>query len=319
MDKKLISLNSKDKKEVKELKDVNTYIALGNFDGLHKGHMTLINKVVDEALLNDSKSMVYTFTNHPLTIADPSRVPKLIMDMDQKLKLLGDYGIDYVALIDFTMEYMKTSPEDFIKHLLADFNAKGLVCGFNYRYGYLNKGNVDSLEKLAKELNFDLIVMPAETDGGEVISSTRIRALISDGNIEKANELLLEPFMLKGEVITGKQNGRKLGFPTANQRVNEDMVIPKIGVYYTNVRVKGELYKGITSVGTNPTIADNNKLTVETYILNFDEDIYGETIEIYFIEWMRPEEKYDSLDDLIKQLTIDNNLAMIKDFAEIKK
>lgn len=311
----IIKLNDNEKVN-KENLEKDIYIALGNFDGLHKGHMTLINRVIDESILSDAKSMVYTFTNHPLTVADPKRAPKLIMELKQKVDILKVLGIDYIALIDFTMEYMKTSPEDFIKLLMEEYNAKGLVVGTNYRYGYLNKGNIETLKPLCEKLNLKLFVLDLKEDESGVISSSRIRELLQNGDVAKANSLLLEPFMLHGEIIHGKQNGRKLGFPTANLKYSEEVVLPKVGVYYTNVRVKDKLYKGISSVGYNPTIAEGNKLTVETYILNFDEDIYGEEIDLYFIEWLRDEEKYDNLDDLIAQLRIDNNNAMAKEISE---
>ena len=305
MNDKIIYLNEKAENNNKKV-----YIALGSFDGLHKGHMALISKVVDEALLNDVNSMVYTFSNHPLTVAAPGRAPKLIMDLQQKLDILKNHCIDIVALVDFTMEYMQTGAEEFIRMLIEDYNAEGFIVGFNYRFGFNNIGNVEMLEELKDKLGFKLFIIDAKTDEYGIISSTRIRGLIEEGKVEDASKLLIEPFMIRGTIIPGKQNGRKLGFPTANLKVSEDIIKPKIGVYYTNVRYNGECYKGITSVGYNPTIAENNKLTIETYILNFDEEIYGEEIELYFIQWMRDEEKYDSLDELIQQLKYDNNYAV---------
>lgn len=313
MEDKIIYLN-----ESAESNGENTIIALGSFDGLHKGHMALITKVVDEALLSGNNSMVYTFTNHPLTVAAPERAPKLIMDTEQKLEVLKNHGVDMVALVDFTMEYMQTGAEEFIKILFDKYKAVGFVVGFNYRFGFKNTGDVNMLRELSKKYGFSLHVIEAKSDESGIISSTRIRELIKNGKVEEASNLLIEPFMLRGTVIHGKQNGRKIGFPTANMTINESMLIPKVGVYYTNVRYDGKSYKGITSVGYNPTIAEDNQMTIETYILNFDEDIYGKEIQLYFIEWMRPEEKYDSLDDLVQQLRVDNNYAMAKDLKIAK-
>lgn len=310
MEDKIVYLNQNSQNNEKK-----SIIALGNFDGLHKGHMELINKVVDESLLNDYNSMVYTFTNHPLTVAAPEKAPKIIMDLEQKLHILKNSGVDMVALVDFTWEYMQTSAEDFIKLLLEKYNAAGFVVGFNYRFGYQNTGNVEMLKELQQKYKFALYIVEAKSDEDGIISSTRIRELISDGKISQANSLLLEPFMLRGTIVEGKKNGRKLGFPTANLKVDEKMIIPHIGVYYTNVKHQGKVYKGITSVGYNPTISEGNPLTIETYILNFNEEIYGDEIELYFIEWMRNEVKYDSVDDLIRQLTLDNNNAMLFDMV----
>ena len=256
----------------KKLTD-KTYIALGNFDGLHKGHMSLINRVVDEALLNDAKSLVYTFSNHPLTVAAPERTPKLIMDNEQKLHILRTAGVDMVAMIDFTLEYMQTSAEDFIKLLLDRYNAQGLVVGFNYKYGYMNTGDVPLLRELAEKLGFELIVIEPETDAEGLISSTRIRNHILEGRVAEAANLLIEPYLMRGTVVGGKKKGKALGFPTANMTIDDRAVLPREGVYYTNVEVNGRLYRGITSIGSNPTISEGNPVTVETYILDFDEDI----------------------------------------------
>lgn len=301
----------------KKLTD-ETYIALGSFDGLHKGHMTLINRVVDEALLNDAKSLVYTFANHPLSVAAPERMPKLLMDNEQKLHIFRTAGIDMVAMIDFTYEYMQTSAEDFIKLLLEQYNAKGLIVGFNYRFGFQNKGDVHFLQELAEKHSFECIVIQPETDDDGLISSTRIRNLILDGKVGEAARLLVEPFLLRGRVVGGRKQGKPLGFPTANMTIDPKMVLPKEGVYYTNIEVNGQLYRGITSVGDNPTMGEHNPVTVETYILDFDRDIYGEEVKVYFLEWMREMVKYESLEELKEQLRKDNNYAAIRNMATLR-
>ncbi|HSP47880.1 MAG TPA: bifunctional riboflavin kinase/FAD synthetase [Clostridiaceae bacterium] len=299
-----------------ELKE-ETYIALGSFDGLHLGHMSLINRVVDEALADGVKSMVYTFKNHPLTVAKPEATPKLLMDTQQKLHLLESSGIDITAVVSFTKEYMKTEAEAFVRMLLEKYNAKGFVVGFNYKFGYLNKGNVDTLKELSHKYGFKLMVLDAALSEDNVISSTRIRDLIINGRIREANELLLEPFMLRGTVVGGKKIGRKIGFPTANMTYDNKYLIPKIGVYYTNITVKGILHRGISSVGYNPTIMNGQKLSIETYILDFDEDIYGEEVRLYFLEYMRGEVKYDSLDALVEQLVKDREQAREKELVRL--
>lgn len=301
----------------KKLTD-KTYIALGNFDGLHRGHMSLINRVVDEALLNDAKSLVYTFSNHPLTVAAPERAPKLIMDNEQKLHIFRTSGIDIVAMIDFTLEYMQTSAEDFIKLLLDRYNARGLVVGFNYKYGYMNTGDVPLLRELSQKLGFELIVIEPETDEEGLISSTRIRNHILEGRVGDAAKLLIEPYLMRGTVVGGKKKGKALGFPTANMTIDEKAVLPKEGVYYTNVEVNGKLYRGITSIGNNPTISEGNPVTVETYILDFDEDIYGENIKVYYLEWMREMIKYESMEELKEQLRRDNNYAATRNMAKLR-
>lgn len=290
-----------------ELKD-GTYIALGSFDGLHKGHMTLINKVVDEAMADGLKSAVYTFKNHPLTVAKPELAPKLLMDTKQKIHLLKSKGVDITIFVSFTMKYMQTSAEDFIKNLIHEYNAKGFVVGFNYKYGYQNKGNVDTLREMSLKYGFKLFVLDAALSNDDIISSTRIRNLILKGKMKEANKLLFEPFMIRGTVIGGKKLGRKLGFPTANMSYDTKYVIPKTGVYHTNIIVKGKQYNSITSVGYNPTV-NGESLSIESYILNFDEEIYGEEVQLYFIDYMRDEIKYETLDLLIDQLKLDEEYA----------
>lgn len=273
---------------------------------------------MDEALLNDAKSLVYTFSNHPLTVAAPERTPKLVMDNEQKLHIFRTAGIDMVAMIDFTLEYMQTSAEDFIRLLLDRYNARGLVVGFNYKYGYMNFGDVTLLKEVAVKMDFELIVIDPETDENGLISSTRIRNLILEGRVGEAANLLIEPYMMRGTVVGGKKKGKAIGFPTANMTIDDKVVLPREGVYYTNVEVNGRLYRGITSIGSNPTVSLDNPVTVETYILDFDEDIYGENIKVYYLEWMREMIRYESMEELKEQLRKDNNYAATRNIAKLR-
>lgn len=284
------------------------YVALGSFDGIHQGHLKLINKAIEISKENNGLSMVYTFTNHPLTVINKEKAPKLIMDSKTKLEILDKLGIDMVCLVDFNQEFMHIEPEEFINILVERYNAKGIIVGFNYRFGHQNRGDIKLLQELSERLNFDLHVVSPYKSANEVVSSTKIRMSITEGNVQEATELLNRPFLLRGEVIDGKKLGRTIGFPTANLKINEDMVLPKIGVYYTNVEYFGEIYKGITSVGLNPTVCGKN-ITVETYILNFDKNIYGDELKVYFIERIRNEEKFNSLDALKNQLYKDKEFA----------
>lgn len=285
-----------------------TYIALGSFDGIHKGHLTLMNELLKASREKDVLSMVYTFKNHPLTIINSSARPKIVMVNQQKIEVLDDLGIDIVCLDEFNRELMVMEPEDFIKMLIRKFNAKGFVVGFNYRFGHKNKGDIKLLKELSLKYNFELRIMNAYKENGKVVSSTRIRELITSGEIEMANELLTRKFILTGEIVHGKKLGRTIGFPTANLKVDENLALPKIGVYYTNIEIDSKIYKGITSVGNNPTV-NGDTTTVETYILNFSQDIYGKQIKLYFIEKIREQEKFASLDELKKQLEKDKMYA----------
>lgn len=203
---------------------------------------------------------------------------------------------------------MELEPEEFIENLIKNYNVRGIVVGFNYRFGHKNKGDVKLLKELCDLKGLELYVIEPFTYKSEVVSSTRIRKALSEGELEDANNMLGRYFSLNGEVVSGKKIGRTINFPTANLKNNDEIILPKIGVYYTNVEVNGEIYKGITSVGNNPTVNGKNT-TVETHILNFDEDIYGKHIKLYFISKIRNEKKFNSLEELKEQLIKDKKFA----------
>ena len=288
-----------------------TYIAIGSFDGLHIGHMALIDKAMNLAKKNNSKSMVYTFRNHPLTVINKEFVPKLILDNDSKIEILENKGIDVVCLEIFDEKFMTMSPEQFIKYIKAQFNVSGIIVGFNYRFGHRNSGNIETLKLLAKKYDFEVFVVDALTYDDEIVSSSRIRRLLLEGKIEMANDLLGYSFTVKGTVVHGKKLGRTLGFPTANLLINNSYIYPKNGVYYTNVIIDNDIYKGITNIGYNPTVQGEG-LTIETNILNFNDEIYGKELSIRFISRIRDEFKFKTLDELIKQMVKDKKYAEIK-------
>lgn len=292
-----------------ELSKENTYIALGSFDGLHIGHLTLINKAKELANEFNGKSMVFSFKNHPLSFIKPEFAPKLLMNNEEKITLLKELGIDICCLVNFNEEFMKIEPEDFIRLLCEKYKAKGIIVGFNYRFGYKNKGDLNLLKKLETIYGYKVYVLDAFTYKEEVVSSSRIREEISNGDIEEANKMISREYCLTGKVISGKKLGRKLGFPTANLEYDDNYVLPKVGVYYTKVLVNNEIYKGITSVGYNPTV-NGDKLTVETYILDFNKEIYNSNIKVYFIKRIRDEKKFNSLEELVDQLKSDKEFAI---------
>ncbi|MCT8976812.1 bifunctional riboflavin kinase/FAD synthetase [Clostridium sp. CX1] len=287
----------------------DTYIALGSFDGLHIGHMSLINKTIKLAKKNNAKSMIFTFKNHPLMTINTELAPKLIMDNNSKINVLKSLGVDIINMVDFNKDFMKMTPEDFVINLVSSYKAKGIIVGFNYRFGYKNQGDVELLKKMSKNLGFTVQVIDPVKSKGNIVSSSFIRNIISDeGDIKKANKLLTRPFMIEGAVVKGKQLGRTLGFPTVNLDYDKKFLLPRGGVYYTVVEYKKRMFKGITDVGYNPTTEDN-KLSIETHILDFNENIYGEKIKVYFLERMREEKKFNSLNELVEQLKKDKLYA----------
>lgn len=295
-------------KDLKDIQNSNNYIALGSFDGLHIGHLSLIYKVVEISRKNNGKSMVFTFKNHPRTLINKDHAPKLLMDNDRKVEILTTHKVDVVCFQEFNLEFMKMIPEEFVEFLVFKYNVKGFVVGFNYKFGYKNLGNVELLQKLQNKYGYELYVMEPCTYKGQVISSTRIRKSLEDGDVLDASEMLSLPYELSGEVIHGKKLGRTIGFPTANLKYNENFILPKVGVYYTNVKVNNKIYKGITSVGNNPTV-DGENLTIETYILDFNKYIYGEKIYISFIKKIRDIKKFNCVEELKNQLERDKSFA----------
>ena len=286
----------------------NNYIALGSFDGLHLGHLSLVRKVKNLATTNGGKSVVFTFKNHPRKFLNSNSKIELIMTNEEKIRVLQKEGIDILAFRDFDEKIMKMMPDEFIKWLCKIYNVKGIVVGFNFKFGYKNLGDVELLKKLEEEYKYKLYVMEPCKIEDEIISSTAIRKELIEGNVRKAFNMLSRPYMLSGTVIDGKKLGRTIGFPTANLEINKEKVIPKKGVYYTNVKINEKIFKGITSIGNNPTV-DGKELTVETYILNFNNDIYGKEINIYFIDRIRNEIKFNNINELIEQLKKDKKFA----------
>ncbi|HEX9026662.1 MAG TPA: bifunctional riboflavin kinase/FAD synthetase [Clostridium sp.] len=295
-------------KDLKDIQNSNNYIALGSFDGLHIGHLSLIYKVVEVAKKNNGKSMVFTFKNHPRTFINKEEAPKLLMDNNRKIEILKIHKVDIVCFQEFDLKFMKMTPKEFVEFLVFEYNIKGFVVGFNYKFGYKNLGDVELLKKLQNEYGYELYVMEPCTYKTQVISSTRIRKALEDGEVLDASKMLDLPYTLSGEVIHGKQLGRTIGFPTANLKYNQNFILPKIGVYYTNIKVNNNIYKGITSVGNNPTV-EGKTLTIETYILEFNKDIYGENIDVSFIKKIRDEKKFNSLEELKDQLQKDKSFA----------
>lgn len=295
-------------------KESEIYVALGSFDGLHYGHLSLVKKTVQVAKENNGKSMVFTYKNHPKTLVKPESSPKLIMDLETKLKYLAEENIDIVVLKSFNKEFMSMSAEDFIKLLCLDYNVKGIIVGFNFKFGYKNLGDIELLKNLQDKYGYELYIMEPYTYNGDVISSTRIRKILLEGDVKEATKMLSKPYLIKGKVIHGKKLGRTIGFPTANLQFDGKMIIPKKGVYYTNIEYNNKIFKGITSVGNNPTV-NGKQLTIETFILNFNDTIYGQEIKVYFIERIRDEIKFNSLEELIEQIKQDEKFAIDKDIV----
>ncbi|GAA0783345.1 bifunctional riboflavin kinase/FAD synthetase [Hathewaya limosa] len=290
----------------------DTYIALGSFDGLHLGHLSLVRKVVELSKKNKCKSMIYTFKNHPMSLVNSEKIPKLLQSKKDKVRIFKNEGIDIVNFATFNLRHMKMQPEQFVCRLVNYYNVKGIVVGFNYRFGYKNLGTIELLQDFSEKYNFELYVCPPITFEEKIVSSTFIRNLIKEGNVEKARLLLNKPYSIEGEIIEGKKIGRQIGFPTINLSYKRNFALPKRGVYYTIVEYEKKLYRGITNIGFNPTVNGNN-LSVETNIIDFSKEIYGESVKLFFIEKLRDEKKFNSLEQLKQVLTKDKISAKEKE------
>lgn len=281
----------------------DSVIALGNFDGVHKGHMELINKAVVRADDLNIKSSILLFNEHTDNLIKVGK-KDIITTNQTKFEILENLGVDIIYLINFTREFMVYTPKMFLKDFLVDnLKIRGVVVGYDYTYGFKKSGDVDFL--LENKDLFDTIdVINQISSHGEKISSTLIRNLIEEGRIKEANELLSRPYKLIGEIIHAKGLGKKMGYPTANLKLIDNFVIPRYGVYDTDIIINGERFKASTNIGTNPTV-EHDGIKIEAHILDFDRDIYGEIVELELLDFVRPELKFDSIEELFDQIAKD--------------
>lgn len=281
-------------------------IAMGTFDGLHVGHMQVINAAKDEARQSGCKLAVFTFSNHPLTLIAPDKAPLALLSERQKIDLLGSLGVDVLIDIPFTREFADIEPLDFLQRLSA-VGYTCLVVGDNFTYGRFGKGNTKSLRYASKLIGFKLLVLPLANINGVTISSTIIRRFVLEGQVEKAAAMLGRWYSLTGIVSHGKERGRGLGFPTANLELEDlKVAVPKYGVYAVRVLFKGKVYGGMANIGRNPTFGDIPVARLETNIFGFDQNIYGEKITVEFVSYIRNEMAFSSIDVLIRQLFEDS-------------
>lgn len=283
--------------------DEDSVIALGNFDGVHKGHMELINKAVTRADDLNIKSSILLFNEHTDNLIKVGK-KDIITTNQTKFEILENLGVDIIYLINFTREFMAYTPKMFLKDFLADnLKIRGVVVGYDYTYGFKKSGDVDFL--LENKDLFDTIdVINQISSHGEKISSSLIRNLIEEGKIKEANKLLSRPYKLIGEIIHAKGLGKKMGYPTANLKLIDNFVIPRYGVYDTDIIINGERFKASTNIGTNPTV-EHDGIKIEAHILDFDRDIYGEIVELELLDFVRPELKFDSIEELFNQIAKD--------------
>jgi riboflavin kinase/FMN adenylyltransferase len=280
----------------------NTWLTVGVFDGVHRGHRQVISKLTAGAHANGALAVVLTFDPHPAKVFGRGGI-KLLTLPGERAKLLGELGVDAVITHPFDMDVAHITALDFMKRLKTQLGLDHLVLGYDSTLGKNREGNAARLTEIGLELGYTVETVSALGDESGVISSTEIRKLVTVGNVSEAARLMDHPYRLQGLVSYGDQRGRTIGFPTANLNYAHEKVVPASGIYACWANVRGERHQAAVNIGTNPTFTPNKQsLSVEAYVLDFSQDIYDETVTLEFVQRLRDELKYDSVDALIEQI-----------------
>ena len=282
-------------------------VTIGTFDGIHEGHTSLLTNMINNK--NNLIPIVISFNKSPKDIINKKN-SKMIFELNEKKKIIQEIGIEKIIDIDFNQEIQELNCKDFIEILKYSLNMEVLILGEDTLLGKDRKGYQNGLIEILNSFGSKLIPIPNKKDIKSKISSSQIKKSISDGDIEKANLLLGRKFFIKGKVIEGAKIGASLGYPTANIQYNDNLVIPKDGVYKTETHVDGETYLSATSIGDNPTFNGSEK-TIETFIIDFEEDIYNKDIEVSFLEFIRDQIKFNDVESLKKRMSDDINYIVI--------
>ncbi|MFK5855905.1 MAG: bifunctional riboflavin kinase/FAD synthetase [Bacteroidota bacterium] len=285
----------------------NTVVTIGSFDGVHLGHQAIFKQMIEQAKIIEGETVVITFSPHPqIVLSKEDSDLKFIKTENKKIECIKRAGIDKLIIINFTKEFAKTPPEVFIVDLIVKYiNPKVFIIGYDNHFGNKREGSVDILTTLSKQYGFIVKKVEAIVIDGITVSSTKIRKLLTQGNISMANKLLGHEYSITGKVVRGQSVGHNLGFPTANIKVaDEYKLIAAVGVYACRVHCLGHDYKGMSNIGFRPTI-DNGDLTIEVNIFDFNKIIYGKEITISFVERMRDEHKFENIEALKAQLALD--------------
>ena len=289
-------------------------LSIGMFDGVHHGHQTIIKNLNSAAQNKDLESAILTFWPHPRTVFNPNDDLKLLNTIEEKTYLLEKNKVQHLFLKEFDEEFRNLTGEEFVKQILIDkLNVKHLIIGHDHTFGKNRSGDFNLLKKMSSEYGFEIVQVEAVDFQDRHISSTQIRNALMNADITAANEMLGYHYSVSGEVVHGRKLGRTIGYPTANISVNPLKFLPKKGAYIVDAFVKNQQFKGMLSIGTNPTV-DGKSLSVEVYILDFDSDIYGEAISVNFREFLHEEIKFESLDQLIERLDEDKRLTENSNF-----
>jgi riboflavin kinase/FMN adenylyltransferase len=284
---------------------VHPVLALGNFDGLHRGHLKIVERVRRGAAEHGGTPMAMTFDPHPPRVVRPDKAPPLLMTLPQRLDALERAGMRAVAVVRFTRELSQWEPETFVRAVLVDWlHVSEVWVGANFLFGHDRSGNFSLLRTLGQRYGFRADKIDPVRYKEFVVSSTRIRRLVAEGRVDEAGALLGHSYALAGTIVEGRRRGRELGFPTANLRTDNEL-IPPHGVYATTLTVDGIVHAAITNVGVNPTFGDNGATTIETHVLRYNRELYGQRVQLGFVQRLRDERRFDDVDALRAQIEAD--------------
>ena len=286
-------------------------LAIGFFDGVHLGHQQIIRQTTTDARQHEGLALIVTFDRHPNTVVAPDRAPALIYPLAQKLRVIESLGVDVTLLLHFDKAFSERPGEEFVRLLAREAGQLRSICvGASFVFGHKRSGNVELLRRLGTDLNFTVHEVAAISLDGKRVSSTRIRERIAAGALDEASQMLGRPYSLSGQVVRGDGMGRQLGFPTANLDVR-GLVLPPNGVYAVHAETGGKQYRAVLNVGQRPTLqSPNPRLQVEAHLLEFQGDLYGQEIEVGFVERLRDEQRFNSLTELRAQIAQDIRKAL---------
>ena len=283
----------------------NAWLTIGNFDGVHLGHLALIQGLMDRAKKNQGQAVMLTFWPHPRVLLGQVSEPFLLTTQTEKQHQLQKTGLDLVLTLPFDQNLADMSAGDFLEQMNAKLKPAGLLVGTNFRLGKDRQADFSFIQTFCQSRGISCESFPAFKLGGEVVSSNRIRACLMEGQVAEAARLLGRPFSLQGEIKPGKQIGRKLGFPTANFFPDKLQLLPRFGVYAARVLLDSQILMGVTNIGVRPTFELEAMPNVETLILDFDDRIYHQTMRIELLSFLRPERRFEQVEDLIAQIAVD--------------
>ena len=296
----------KTRKELRESATAGKHaISIGVFDGVHRGHLALVDKMLSEGNERGLTGGVVTFYPHPVAVIRPNIEFTYLTSLQNRIELLQTVGVEFVSVLEFDEQLQRVSAKTFCEMLVEEAQMELLVVGEDFKLGRNGEGDIKILENIGLELGFEVISVPLVQESTSKVSSTRIREALNSGSMEEVGSLMGHRYQLDGTVILGDQRGRTIGFPTLNIDIEKDRLIPPNGVYITETFIKNEKYESVTNIGSRPTFTIDSKNHLETHLLDFNEDVYGEHATVEFISRLRNERKFNSGDELVQQIKND--------------